>query len=727
MSGDTSRPKIVLACLPHVARPQLNSPMAAARLKAAAYQFGLLNEVDIEILSPDVSSNFGCRVLVERIVALRPAILGFTLYLWNVERSLYIAREVKKELPHVQIVVGGPEVSREAVHLLSDPCIDISVHGEGEITFVEILKRFLHASPELSQISGVSYCRDGEIVTTRPRPRISDMELIPSPYLLGYLDPRQCAQMAIFTMKGCVLGCSYCLWSGRGGLLPFGLDRIRQELILAKQSDIVTHVAIWDSAFNVSPVFAPVCKMIQEINSDRRLVFTCFMLAELVDEETARLLRQANITQVDVGLQSSNPTVLSHVGRRIDPVRFVAGVRMLEQEDIRVTVDVILGLPGDSLATFEDTTRFCAENRLNYRVFNLCLGYGTALRRQQEKFGLKILRDPPYAVWQTATFPRDDLNVARKRHINRCIDLDKMHELAYPVIMSSLPLSFPENARDSLSMLQNLAQPVRNIVLKMDSAPKDASQATAIAEAISKKIGSRLNLLYHGKFQTLVDSVWLIRELLARISSQNPYLICDVLLDTEGCKVPQALLDEILSFIQSRVQFLDRRDEIFPKLPFAITRRANVFVVMHGGADAEKEPRVDDSSRIRIATISAGRPLGPQIQEVMKARAGGLLIEFERESHIDLIRSAMELLVHSEKNIYFKDWALHRIWEQDYDNFPPEQQSHYEVAIDQDLNMIGKSFDEDELWLLTLMQRAGSDATPEAWQAYTESNGTGEV
>jgi hypothetical protein len=684
--------------------------MAAGCLKAAVHKFGLLDDVDIQILSPEVASYFGCRMLVEKIVTLKPAILGFTLYLWNVERSLHIAREVKKELPDVLIVVGGPEVSREAIHILSDPVIDIAVHGEGEMTFVEIVKMFLQGSPQLSGISGVSYRQDGEIIVTASRRELRDMNDMPSPYLLGYLDPRQSAQMMIFTMRGCMQGCTYCSWSGRGRLRPFALDRIRQELMLAKESDGVIRVGIWDSAFNVSPLFDAVCEMIREINSDKSLRFTCFLLGDRVNEETARVLRQANFAHVEVGLQSSNPAVLSHIGRGVDLAKFVAGVRILEQEGIRVKVDTILGLPGDSLATFEDTMRFCEQNRLNYQICSLSLGYGTVLRRRQSEFGLKIRPDPPYFVWETATFTRADLDRVRERHLGQCLDLHKLYDLSYPAIVPSLPLSFPENSHDSISVLQNLAYPIRNIVLKMDGSPGDANQATKMAEVISKKVESRLNLLYLGDAQTLLDSVWLIKELLTRISALNPYLIWDVLLDTGGCEVSQPLLEDIRSSIHSPVRFEDRRDEIFPaKLPFALRRCANVFVVMHGGEDPEKEPWVDDSNCIRMTSIPAQRPLKPLIQEVLKAKAGGLLIEFEHEFRIDLIRSAMGLLVETEKNIYFTDWVLQSIWEQEFLNFPSSNQSHYELAIDQDLNVIGQFFDENELWLLTLMRRTGQE------------------
>ena len=157
---------------------------------------------------------------------------------------------------------------------------------------------------------------------------------------------------------------------------------------------------------------------------------------------------------------------------------------------------------------------------------------------------------------------------------------------------------------------------------------------------------------------------WLIRELLGRISADNPYVICDVLLETDEGEVSQALLDNILSFIRTPLQFVDRQDELFSTTsPVALRRRANVFAVTHDREGSTRESQADNSKWIKKATISARGPVGPQIQEIMKAGAGGFLIDFDSEAKIDLITNAMELLLESKKSVYFKDWVLQSIWE----------------------------------------------------------------
>jgi hypothetical protein len=159
-------------------------------------------------------------------------------------------------------------------------------------------------------------------------------------------------------------------------------------------------------------------------------------------------------------------------------------------------------------------------------------------------------------------------------------------------------------------------------------------------------------------------------------------------------------LDNILSFIRTPLQFIDRLDELFSATsPVALRRRANVFAVTHDREGSTQESQADNSKWIKKATISARGPVRPQIQEIMKATARGFLIDFDSEAKIDLITNAMELLLESKKSVYFKDWVLQSIWEIEFNNLPSKVQSHYEVAIDQGLNVIDRFFDENELWL----------------------------
>ncbi len=98
-----------------------NVPLAPAYLKLFAEQKGLGSYYHIEILPAERANALGDRALVAAIVERSPWMVGFTCYLWNIERILWIAAEVKRRLPSVRLVLGGPEVTPDNAWLLETP------------------------------------------------------------------------------------------------------------------------------------------------------------------------------------------------------------------------------------------------------------------------------------------------------------------------------------------------------------------------------------------------------------------------------------------------------------------------------------------------------------------------------------------------------------------------------------------------------------------------------
>jgi len=90
-----SRLRVLLIQLPipppGVQPVQGNVPLAAGYLKLFALRQGLGDRYAIDVLPPFVTNTFGDRGLVEEILARDPRIVGFTCYVWNIERTLWIA------------------------------------------------------------------------------------------------------------------------------------------------------------------------------------------------------------------------------------------------------------------------------------------------------------------------------------------------------------------------------------------------------------------------------------------------------------------------------------------------------------------------------------------------------------------------------------------------------------------------------------------------------------
>src|SRR5262245_22176095 len=103
--SEMTKLSVLLMQLPVPNNPATNVPLAAGYLKAYAQAQGLLERVAIDILPRALADSAGDALLVEAITAHKPDVLGISLYTWNSERSLDIARRVRARLPGLLVVV----------------------------------------------------------------------------------------------------------------------------------------------------------------------------------------------------------------------------------------------------------------------------------------------------------------------------------------------------------------------------------------------------------------------------------------------------------------------------------------------------------------------------------------------------------------------------------------------------------------------------------------------
>src|SRR5580704_18848059 len=88
-----------------------NVPLAAAYLQLYAGQQGLEDSYEFSIIPAADVNTLGDRALARAIAERQPWLAGFTCYVWNIERTLWICRELKRLRPEVKIVLGGPEIT----------------------------------------------------------------------------------------------------------------------------------------------------------------------------------------------------------------------------------------------------------------------------------------------------------------------------------------------------------------------------------------------------------------------------------------------------------------------------------------------------------------------------------------------------------------------------------------------------------------------------------------
>ena len=375
-----------------------NVPLAGAYLKLHARRQGLEQAFPVELLPPVLANTLGDQALVEEVLARKPWMVGCTCYVWNIERTLWIARQLKRRQPEIKIILGGPEITRDNAWVLEQTCIDHAVLGEGEAAFVEFLGGLL---------AGRSMPR--EMAASEGR---FPLDAVSSPYVEGIVDLGDERRMLLETVRGCRFRCKYCYY-------PKNFDTIRylaDEPIAANLRYAIDHgareVVLLDPTLNQRPNFAEFLRFLAKNNPDRQLAFSGELRAEGIDAETAQLLRAANFHEVEIGLQSVEPRAWSLMGRPTNLDAFQRGVHAMIDEGIKVQVDLILGLPGDTSDSVRRGIEFLQETRAysQAQVFNLSILPGTVFRRDAQRLGLVYQPWPPYYVLKTPTLDILDMH-----------------------------------------------------------------------------------------------------------------------------------------------------------------------------------------------------------------------------------------------------------------------------------------------------------------------------
>src|SRR5262249_38027103 len=187
-------------------------------------------------------------------------------------------------------------------------------------------------------------------------------------------------------------------------------ENIRATLRHAAEQG-VQEVFLLDPPLNQRKDFAQLLRLLAEGNPGRRFTYFAELRGEGVTEETARLLAAANFTEVEVGLQSIEPDAMALMDRKNNLRAFERGVRALLAEGVRVKVDLIVGLPGDTAASVRRGLHYLQDGGLcsDLQVFNLSVLPGTAFRQEAAALGLVYQPRPPYYVLRTPSLGRTDL------------------------------------------------------------------------------------------------------------------------------------------------------------------------------------------------------------------------------------------------------------------------------------------------------------------------------
>jgi hypothetical protein len=356
-----------------------------------------------------------------------PTIFLFSNYIWNIDRNLKLSAMVKQANPANITIHGGPSTPKYTQDcddfFGENPHVDVTVRGEGEATFAALLDALDPAGLDdlspLRSVAGLSYRDPAGTVHTEDRERIADIDTIPSPYLLGLFEPFGRAHVAavVESNRGCPYGCTFCDWGSAtlSRVRKFDMDRVKAELewfsknelmfvslcdanfgIFERDVEIAEHIAAMKkqygypktAALNYAKNTMKHLRKIIAVFSEAGLTIEPTVALQTMDESTLKVIRRSNIK-------------LKQYDELADSFR---------QARLPLATDVMMGLPGSTLASFKMDLQKCTDRDIRARCNPTVLLPNSPMNDPAYRAEHGIVAKPHEIVKQAKTFSRDDFD-----------------------------------------------------------------------------------------------------------------------------------------------------------------------------------------------------------------------------------------------------------------------------------------------------------------------------
>jgi len=260
------------------------------------------------------------------------------------------------------IIIGGPSVGISGREMLDYFDLEYAVRGDGEAVMPEFVERIENRKP-LEGLKGLIIRRDKTIIQDNEPYRVPDLDSLPFPKLLCYLDlgryRRYGSPIQIQTKRGCALRCSYCTYNNIEGKQYRLINprRIADEIeILVKETGI-NHIEFTDSIFNIPLAHAKeVLRKVIQKNLNLKL-HTMGLSPAAVDEELLDLMKSAGFNEVDIGAESACDEVLESLAKNFKRSDVLNIANLLKKKKIPATWFIMLGAPAETRETVLETLK----------------------------------------------------------------------------------------------------------------------------------------------------------------------------------------------------------------------------------------------------------------------------------------------------------------------------------------------------------------------------------
>ncbi len=316
------------------------------------------------------SVNYLTRLAIKDFMPDLVGVTASTPLIMDALRTIKIAKEVN---PNIITIVGGchPTAYPEFT-LKQSPELDIVCRGEGEITTLEIAN-----GVSWDEIDGITYRRDGRIVSNPKRKFISELDSLPYPArdlfdTRFYFSNNRSVMRGVFmksvtlyTARGCPFECTFCQSpqlskAGEGKYFRIhSPEYIIREIEHLVETYGIEGVFFLDDMFSINKARAlSISRKLIQSGLNRRIKYIVQTRVDAVDDELMQALRDSGCFQLIFGCETGSNETLKRMNKKSNVDKNLDAIRLSQKYRINCTVNIMVGTPGETEGDIIETIKF---------------------------------------------------------------------------------------------------------------------------------------------------------------------------------------------------------------------------------------------------------------------------------------------------------------------------------------------------------------------------------
>ncbi|MFX0093635.1 MAG: B12-binding domain-containing radical SAM protein [Candidatus Hodarchaeota archaeon] len=326
------------------------------------------------------------QLIDQYITKIQPNLICFTAVTTEYYFISKIASYIKTKYPSIYLLIGGVHASLNPEKVIRD-AFDVVCIGEGEYPLLELVEQLKHGKKP-HKIQNLWIKKENMIEKNPTREFVQNLDSLPFPdreiwrKWIHYLDSDK---QTILLGRGCPFQCTNCCNHALRKLALGKYVRIRsignilkelKEILLKfpKTKEIYFEV----ETIGVDLKFAiNLCTKLEQFNAQRRKPLSFGVNLRIVPNKDFRglfrALKRANFSFINIGLESGSERIRKNILRRYySNEDFLSLVQLAKKHGLMVKVYNMIGLPGETLADFNQTitcNQLCLPDALHLNIF----------------------------------------------------------------------------------------------------------------------------------------------------------------------------------------------------------------------------------------------------------------------------------------------------------------------------------------------------------------------